>query len=515
MPRKPQQLPPGVRRRPGRPYEIFYPGPDGRRVQETVGSDLREAVREREQRIAEVRAGTWTRADARKRESLTFDAWADTWLDKRASRPNPPRTLADDAARLRDHVRPALGSIALEALTDDHLRALLSDLRSKVSPTTGKPLSPNTIHNVWGTLAKCLRDGARELAKQGVAWVPPVAQLDDGEAPMRVERPRGAYSRGELESLITDARIPEDRRAFVCLLGLTGMRHDEAAGLRWRDVDFRAEPLPRIELTKQAGDRPLKEDKRGAGKRREIPMHPTLRLVLEAWRTSGFARTYGRHPRPDDYLVPSVADVREYRVSRTTQADRARLPHAWDPPAHRPRASQHLRPARQPRRAGARSRGRDDHALGEAGTRRVQHLPGEPMARRVRRHGAARRAPRAASEGRVDAAGAERRNPGLGDTFGDIRIRGLETVVFSDTYSGADGTRTPRSEALPEEYQSLDGTDPESPSPQNPEKIARRDEPMPRVIRARLLKVAERLLRRDGFPDLADAIASAREELGE
>jgi hypothetical protein len=38
---------------------------------------------------------------------------------------------------------------------------------------------------------------------------------------------------------------------------------------------------------------------------------------------------------------------------------------------------------------------------------------------------------------------------------------------------------------------------------------------MPHVIRARLLAVAERLLRRDGFPDLADAIASAREELGE
>lgn len=323
MPRKPQQLPPGVRRRRN-VYEIYYGGPDGRRVQETVGSDLREAVRLRAARIEEVRAGTWVRADARKRESLTFDAWADTWLDKRASRPNPPRTLHDDAARLRDHVRPALGSIALEALTDDHVRALLSDLRSKVSPTTGKPLSPNTIHNVWGTLAKCLRDGARELAKQGVAWVPPVAQLDDGEAPMRVERPRGAYSRDELESLITDARIPEDRRAFVCLLGLTGMRHDEAAGLRWRDVDFRAEPLPRIELTKQAGDRPLKEDKRGTGKRREIPMHPTLRAVLEAWRTSGFARAYGRHPRPDDYLVPSVADVREYRVSRTTHKQIAR-----------------------------------------------------------------------------------------------------------------------------------------------------------------------------------------------
>lgn len=318
MPRRPAKLPPGVRRRPGRPYEVFYPGPDGRRVQETVGHDLREAVRYREERIEEVRAGTWVRADAGRRDALTLGAWASTWLDRRGGRDNPPRTLADDAARLRDHVLPALGEVRIEGLTVDHVRALISSLRSKVSPTTGKALSPNTVHNVYGTFAKCLRDAAKELGRAGVAWTPPVDLLDDGEAPMRVERPRGAYSRAELESLISDPRIPEDRRTFWALLGLTGMRHDEAAGLRWRDVDFRAEPLPRIELTKQAGDRPLKEDKRGTGKRREVPMHPTLREVLDAWRSGGFVRLYGRHPRPDDYLVPSVSDVRDYRVSRTT-----------------------------------------------------------------------------------------------------------------------------------------------------------------------------------------------------
>lgn len=102
------------------------------------------------------------------------------------------------------------------------------------------------------------------------------------------------------------------------------MRHDEAAGLRWRDVGFRAEPLPRIQLTHQAGDRPLKEDKHATGKRREVPMHPTLRAVLEAWRRGGFARFHGRHPRPDDYLVPSVANVHEFRVSRTTHKQIAR-----------------------------------------------------------------------------------------------------------------------------------------------------------------------------------------------
>ncbi|MEZ4250217.1 MAG: hypothetical protein R3B99_18445, partial [Polyangiales bacterium] len=206
MPRKPAQLPPGVRRRRD-VYEIYYPNPEGRRVQETAGRDLREAVRLREQRIAEVRAGTWVPFDRRRSAAFTVASWSATWLERRGARDNPPRTLADDAARLRDHVLPQLGAVRVEELTVDHVRGLVSDLRTKVSPTTGKRLSPNTVHNVFGTFAKCIRDAAKELGRVGVAWVPPVDLLDTGEAPVRVERPRGAYTRAELESLLGDPRI--------------------------------------------------------------------------------------------------------------------------------------------------------------------------------------------------------------------------------------------------------------------------------------------------------------------
>ncbi|MCB9601265.1 MAG: tyrosine-type recombinase/integrase [Sandaracinus sp.] len=318
MPRRPEKLPPGVRRRPGRPYEIFYPGPDGKRVQETLGTDLREAVRIRAERIAEVRAGTWVRADQRRRESLTFDQWADVWLDKRRQRPNPPRTLHDEVARLRDHLRPVLGPVRLDAITVDHVRRVLAELRSKTSKRTGRPLAANTITNTFGTLAKCLRDASKELGRQGVAWVPPVDQLDDDEIPVLVDRPREGFPREELESLLTDARIPDERRVFWALLGLTGMRHNEGAGLRWSDVDFRAEPLARILLTQQAGGLRLKEDKRGRGLSREIPVHPTLRAVLEQWRTKGFAETFGRHPRPSDYVSPRPGDVTLHRLNRTS-----------------------------------------------------------------------------------------------------------------------------------------------------------------------------------------------------
>ncbi len=318
MPRRPDKLPPGVRRRPGRPYEIFYPGPDGRRVQETLGTDLREAVRVRAERIAEVRAGTWIRADQRRRESLTFDQWADTWLERRAARPNPPRTLHDDIARLRDHLRPVLGPVRLDAITVDHVRRVLAELRAKTSKRTGRTLAENTITNTFGTLSKCLRDAAKELGRHGVAWVPPVDQLDDDELPVLVDRPREGFQREELESLLTDARIPEERRVFWALLGLTGMRHNEAAGLRWSDVDLRTEPLARIVLTQQAGGLRLKEDKRGRGLSREIPVHPTLRAVLERWRTHGFAETFGRHPRPGDYISPRPGDVTLHRLNRTS-----------------------------------------------------------------------------------------------------------------------------------------------------------------------------------------------------
>ena len=308
------KLPPGVRKR-GRNYEVFYRAPDGRQVQESVGPELRAAVTHRKQQMDAVAAGTWR--DPRLAR-LTFERWGKQWIKARREQRKPPATVGDDESRLRDHLTPELGDLVLEDLDVRHIEELIEVLHEKVSEATGERLSRNTIANVWGTLTKCLADAEKELKRQGVPWVNPVDVLDDSKKPKRVKRPRGYYRRDELEALISDPRIALDRRAFWALLFLTGMRHDEAAGLRWGDIDRSATPLPKIDLHEQAGGRPLKEDRHDQGLRRAIPLHPVLGVVLERWRSQGWPDAFGRHPKDEDYVVPPLLDVKRWRPKRTT-----------------------------------------------------------------------------------------------------------------------------------------------------------------------------------------------------
>ena len=306
----------GLRRRAGVWY-CYYQGPGGEQVEEAGGTkDEARALRAR--RLLEMEAGTWVApATRRQKKQETVSMFADRWLERRGKGRRPPKTLADDRSRLRDHIRPVIGDVVLEQLAEADLLRLLEVLQTKRSDATGEPLSPNTIHNVWGTTTKLLADAERDFARRGVAWTSPVRVMDDADKPRRVRRPRGYYRRDEVESLIGDERVPLDRRVLWALLFLTGMRHDEAAELRWVDIDWRETPLPRITLARQVSGH-LKEDKHGVGLTRLVPVHGLLRELLEEWRGRGWVTYYGRHPRDEDLVSPATRSAKAHRPVRTT-----------------------------------------------------------------------------------------------------------------------------------------------------------------------------------------------------
>ena len=78
-------------------------------------------------------------------------------------------------------------------------------------------------------------------------------------------RDGAVFTRSELESLISDTRVPEDRRVFYALMGLAGLRSGEVAGLRWLDYESLVEPLGKITF---------RTTKNGHG--RKVPVHPVL-----------------------------------------------------------------------------------------------------------------------------------------------------------------------------------------------------------------------------------------------
>jgi integrase len=143
-------------------------------------------------------------------------------------------------------------------------------------------------------------------------WQVPVAPLllESGELPKKIDkdptwRSTATYIREEVEQLISDERIPEDRRIYYGLIFLTGMRPDEAVLRRFRDYDSSVAPLGKL-LVSSAWDRRRKIEKAVKTEQpRQVPVHATLARLLAAWKLCGFARMTGRAPRPDDLIVPS------------------------------------------------------------------------------------------------------------------------------------------------------------------------------------------------------------------
>jgi integrase len=196
-------------------------------------------------------------------------------------------TAGNDEQRLLDHAAP-LHDIPIADVRPRHIRELIIGLR-----TSGK-FAPRTIRHVYGTLATMFRSA---VAQEVIAATPCV--LERGVLPKKVDkdpewRATAIFSRGEIESIISDERILADRRVVYALKALAALRHAEAATLRWSQYDPRAEPLGSIALGKTKTSVP-----------RLIPVHPTLARILAEWRLSGWESTFGRRPRPDDLIVPT------------------------------------------------------------------------------------------------------------------------------------------------------------------------------------------------------------------
>lgn len=283
-------------------YEINYRF-DRRTIYEKAGTDFRGAVRLRKQRLAEIAAGTF-RVDAKSSRAPLLRDFAAQWLERRGD----VRTVEDDRARLELHVLPELGEKRLDAIATADMLDLLATLRAKTS-ARGAALSKNSIRNIWANVVTLMK----EARARGYCDRNPCDDVPESLRPRKAKRhevQRGYFTESDVERLISDTRIPEDRRAFYALMLLGGFRFGEASGLTWADYQRDAKPLGHIRLTRQWNDAEgcytgLKGKRNEPGPPRDVPVHPTLAKVLAAWKLDGFAFYLGRAARADDPIVPS------------------------------------------------------------------------------------------------------------------------------------------------------------------------------------------------------------------
>jgi len=226
------------------------------------------------------------RGDAAK--PLTVEAFGRAWI--KARRELGLVTSTADESRLSNHVFPVIGHKQLTDVRKADVRNIVLELRKRGN------LAPRTIHNVWTAMQTMFHDAAVE---DRITISPCDHALKRGDLPQKADKDpswrNGAiYTREEVERLISDDRILPDRRVHYALQALAGMRHSEAAGMRWRDYDSEQEPLGCIALPNTKTKVP-----------RRVPVHPVLARLLAAWKLTGWRGVYGRPPKPDDLVVPT------------------------------------------------------------------------------------------------------------------------------------------------------------------------------------------------------------------
>ncbi len=238
---------------------------------------------------------------------VTVERYARKWLEERRER--GVASAADDEGRLR-HALPRIGHMVLADVRPRHIRDLLRDL------TTKGELAPRTVHHVYAALRVMFSDAVTE---ELLSATPCTLRERRGELPPKRDqdplwRASAVYTREEVEALISDGRVPEDRRVLYALIFCGGTRVGEAAALRWSRYERHLEPLGRLVIAKSFSHRTKEEKGVKTDNPREMPVHPVLAKVLERWWREGWERMCGRAPSAEDLIIPS----REGRHRRAT-----------------------------------------------------------------------------------------------------------------------------------------------------------------------------------------------------
>lgn len=211
---------------------------------------------------------------------VTVSAYAQKWLDKRKT-----ASVGDDKNRIERHALPHIGTLAMTDVRPVHLRDLIMALRN------AGELAPTTIRQVSGVLHTMFKSATIE----GVIPSNPVI-FERGVLPKKVDkdptwRHQAIFARPEVEQILSDTRLPFDRRVIYAMKFFTG-RHSEVAHLTWAQYDATTKPLGALQLgyTK-------------SGVPRLVPVHPVLARFLKLWREQGWPAFYGRNPEPADMIV--------------------------------------------------------------------------------------------------------------------------------------------------------------------------------------------------------------------
>jgi integrase len=211
---------------------------------------------------ADVREGRHTAPS----KSPTVREAADQWI-KRAEADGCERsTIKNYRECAALHIVPRLGAIKLASLTPNRIEKFRDDLLASGASRT---------------MARKALSGLKSLLKVAkYAHVAADVKIAPNKRAGKLEVGRDIPTPGEIKRLVEAAK-DNRKRALLLTAALTGLRASELRGLRWKDVDLKADELH----VRQRADRynTIGMPKSESGTR-SVPLAPELLAALKEWK---------------------------------------------------------------------------------------------------------------------------------------------------------------------------------------------------------------------------------------
>jgi integrase len=257
-------------------FEFTYRDATKRQIWQTAkGTTKADAKAERAAMVARLRLG-----ERVERTNLTVAEVARQWVDRgvgqhgrwdESTRERYDRIVRCSIEASPDPRVPPVGAVKLTKLTVDRVAAWSQANERVLAPTTAS-LALIALNQV-----------CKFALRRGWLADNPVARLQSGEKPRWRPTPVRVLEGADLARVLEHAG---EHRPLIEFLAYTGLRINEALGLRWQDIDFDAGLIRvRHQLSRR---RELKRPKTDAGQRDVVMASSITRLLRRRWLSSAY-----------------------------------------------------------------------------------------------------------------------------------------------------------------------------------------------------------------------------------
>ena len=204
-------------------YTAGYDPGTGKQIQKSItGKTQSDVAKKLKEVTASLDAGTYIAPN-----KTTVSQWMDTWHAEYLGAVKLS-TVSSYEATIRNHIKPALGAIKLEALTTQDIQEFYNG-RQK-GDETREPLAPKTIKNIHGVLHKALE----QAMLNGLIRNNPA---DPCVLPRRPKQKVKPLNEEQITKLIKALKGHKYENLILTTL-FTGLREGEVCGLQWDCVNL-------------------------------------------------------------------------------------------------------------------------------------------------------------------------------------------------------------------------------------------------------------------------------------